>query len=353
MGLSRDVSWPPCFSVSCFLRCCLMHLVTRIMELRFNTTLTAVFNLRRLQAKTKVKTYHQWVSVRRCLCTSQCLENHMLSPTSLSRDNDWRLVEKFTCLGSTLSLLSWMTRWTPDSQNRVQPLANSTRICGIRGISKATKIKVYRAVVLTILLYGCETWTYQQHIKKLNHFHMTCLWKILGITWQKHIPQKQSFNSGFSSQHLHHLDAITTSLGWLCCPHERSLPPKETALQRAVSGQALLRRPEKILQTHWRFPWNLSVSPLIAWNIYCRTEIIGMKLSSMEWNQKKCSNLEKTLQHQPLPPPFLVFTAQDSSAHRLVSLAIYALTDAFLNHKVDQMVLIFLFMNLNKNSRLV
>ena len=51
-------------------------------------------------------------------------------------------------------------------------------------------------------------------------------------------------------------------------------------------------------------------------------------------------NLEKALPHQPLLPPFLVLTAQESSVYRLVSLAICALTDTFLNDKVDQMVLI-------------
>ena len=51
-------------------------------------------------------------------------------------------------------------------------------------------------------------------------------------------------------------------------------------------------------------------------------------------------NVEKALPHQPLLPPFLVLSAQDSSAYRLVSLAICTLTDAFLNHKVDRMVLI-------------
>ena len=57
-----------------------------------------------------------------------------------------------------------------------------------KGISVATKIKVYRVVVLTSLIYGCEMWTtYQWHIKKLNHFHITCLRKIFGVTWQKHI----------------------------------------------------------------------------------------------------------------------------------------------------------------------
>ena len=61
-----------------------------------------------------------------------------------------------------------------------------------RGISEATKIKVYRAVILTTILYGWETWTtYQRHIKKLNHFHVTFLRKILGITLQKHIPNTE------------------------------------------------------------------------------------------------------------------------------------------------------------------
>ena len=61
-------------------------------------------------------------------------------------------------------------------------------------------------------------------------------------------PRHQSFNSGFSSQHLHHLDVIIALLGRSCCPHERSLPPKATDLQQSVSGQVLLRRPERVLQ---------------------------------------------------------------------------------------------------------
>ena len=51
-------------------------------------------------------------------------------------------------------------------------------------------------------------------------------------------------------------------------------------------------------------------------------------------------NLENALPHQLLLAPFLVLTAQNSSAHRLVSFIICAHTDAFLNHKVDQMILI-------------
>ena len=51
---------------------------------------------------------------------------------------------------------------------------------------------MYRAVVLTTLLYGCETWTvYQRHARKLNHFHTTCLRKLLGITWHDKIPDTE------------------------------------------------------------------------------------------------------------------------------------------------------------------
>ena len=57
-----------------------------------------------------------------------------------------------------------------------------------RAITTKTNIKVYRAIVLIILLYGCETWTvYQRHARKLNHFHTTCLRKLLGIKWQDKI----------------------------------------------------------------------------------------------------------------------------------------------------------------------
>ena len=57
-----------------------------------------------------------------------------------------------------------------------------------RGISHRTKVKVYRAVVLTTLLYGCETWTiYERHEKKLHQFHLRCLRCIFNIRGQDKI----------------------------------------------------------------------------------------------------------------------------------------------------------------------
>ena len=60
------------------------------------------------------------------------------------------------------------------------------------GIRLDTKLKVYKAVVLPTLLYACETSTvYQRHAKRLNHFHTSCLRKLLKIKWQDRIPDTE------------------------------------------------------------------------------------------------------------------------------------------------------------------
>ena len=52
-----------------------------------------------------------------------------------------------------------------------------------------TKMRVYRACVLSTLLYSSETWTtYAAQEKRLNSFHLRCLRRILSIRWQDKIP---------------------------------------------------------------------------------------------------------------------------------------------------------------------
>ena len=48
-----------------------------------------------------------------------------------------------------------------------------------------TKVNVYKACVISTLLYGSESWTtYSTQEQKLHAFHLICLRRILGITWQ-------------------------------------------------------------------------------------------------------------------------------------------------------------------------
>ena len=55
-----------------------------------------------------------------------------------------------------------------------------------------TKISIYRACVLSTLLYGSETWTtYSYQERKLNSFHMRCLRRILNISWQDKVTNEK------------------------------------------------------------------------------------------------------------------------------------------------------------------
>ena len=100
-------------------------------------------------------------------------------------------VESFTYLGSTLSHNATIDR---EITNRISKASSSfgrlrKTVWERRGINLATKLKVYQAVVLTTLLYGCETQTvYRKHERQINHFHLGCLRNLLHIRWQDKVP---------------------------------------------------------------------------------------------------------------------------------------------------------------------
>ena len=64
-----------------------------------------------------------------------------------------------------------------------------------------TKSEVYRAICLSTLLYCCETWTlHRRHVKRLEHFDIKCVRKILGVTWQNRVPYVELLSrAGLSS----------------------------------------------------------------------------------------------------------------------------------------------------------
>jgi hypothetical protein len=103
-------------------------------------------------------------------------------------------VDKFTYLGSTLSRA---VNIDAEINNRVAKASAAfgrlrENVWERRGLSRTTKLKVYRAVVLTTLLYACETWTvYSRHAKQLNHFHTSCLRRLLHIRWQDKVPDTE------------------------------------------------------------------------------------------------------------------------------------------------------------------
>lgn len=95
-------------------------------------------------------------------------------------------VDTFTYLGSKLSASNSLDK---EISNRIAKASASygrlnKKIWSNRGLKLETKCAVYRAVVLTALLYGCESWTvYSKHTKALDQFHQRCLRRIMNIRW--------------------------------------------------------------------------------------------------------------------------------------------------------------------------
>ena len=66
------------------------------------------------------------------------------------------------------------------------------RVFNNHGLTIKTKIMVFRAVVLSTLLYACETWTlYRRDIRRLERFQQSKLRGILRIRWQDRITNNE------------------------------------------------------------------------------------------------------------------------------------------------------------------
>ena len=197
-----------------------------------------IFNLIRLQAKTKVQTdvldellfaddmdttaSSEAKKQRAMDQVSQSLDNYDLTkktevvhqpapgkpynePNITTNGQKLKVVDKFTCLGSTLSRAVYI-----DDEVTARTAKASVAFGRLRAnvwerneIKLDTKLKVNKAVVLPILLNACENWTvYQRHAKRLNHFHLSCLRKLLKIEWQDKIPDTEVLKkAGMQSMH--------------------------------------------------------------------------------------------------------------------------------------------------------
>lgn len=185
----------------------------------------SLFNLERLRAKTKVRkvlirellfaddaalTAHTEAALQELIscfaqaCTEFDLMISIKKTNILAQDvssvppisiGDCTLVavEDFIYLGSTisssLSLNSELNSRIGKASAAVARL--SKRVWENPMLTIKTKTQVYQACVLSTLLYGTESWTlYARQERRLNTFHQRCLRRILGISWQDHVPNK-------------------------------------------------------------------------------------------------------------------------------------------------------------------
>ena len=115
-------------------------------------------------------------------------------PHIFVNDEILKATDSFTYLGSTLSREANINVEVNKRLSKANYAFGRLRkkVWDRRGISQETKLKVYMAVVLTVLLYACKSWTvYSHHARKLNHFHTKCLRIILSIKWQDMVPDTE------------------------------------------------------------------------------------------------------------------------------------------------------------------
>ena len=103
-------------------------------------------------------------------------------------------VDTFTYLGSVLNKEGGIT---DDVQRRIG-LASaafgrlSERVFLNKNLRLDTKVKVYKAICLSTLLYSSEGWTlYREHLKMLERYHIQCLQRMLGLRWWHKVPHTE------------------------------------------------------------------------------------------------------------------------------------------------------------------
>ncbi|BHF64279.1 hypothetical protein SprV_0200728100 [Sparganum proliferum] len=115
---------------------------------------------------------------------------HPNAPQISVNGTQLQVVESFPCLGSTLSL---NTKIDDEVANRTPKASQAfgrlqSTVWNRHGLQLSTKLRMYNAVFLPTLLYGAETWTvYTKQARRLNHFHLSYLRRILRVNWQDRI----------------------------------------------------------------------------------------------------------------------------------------------------------------------
>lgn len=123
---------------------------------------------------------------------TQVMGQDVDSPPAISiNGHKLDVVHDFVYLGSTISdtltLDIEINRRIGKAATTLSRLTK--RAWNNKKLTENTKIQIYRACVVSTLLYGSESWTLRAaQERKLNAFHMRCLRRILNITWQDKVP---------------------------------------------------------------------------------------------------------------------------------------------------------------------
>jgi len=90
-------------------------------------------------------------------------------------------VEEFKYLGTTLTNQNYIAEEIKSRLRSGNACYHSVQnFLSSRLLSKNLKLKIYRTIILPVVLYGCETWSTLREERKLRVFENMVLWRIFG-----------------------------------------------------------------------------------------------------------------------------------------------------------------------------
>ncbi len=162
-----------------------------------------------------------------------------------------------------------------------------------------TTMKVYQASVLSTLLYSSETWTmYTWQERRLNSFHLRCLRRVLGITWQDRVPNTEVLAQAKTFS-IHAL-LSQRRLRWLghVCRMQDGRIPKDIMYGELASGTRPTGRPalrykdvcKRDLKARSLNPADLEAATAdrVSWRLAVRTSIkLSKRKREDQWEEKR------------------------------------------------------------------
>ena len=174
------------------------------------------------------------------------------APSISIGDCTFYVVEYFTYLGSSISSnfsldteLNMRIGKASAAMTRLTKRVWENTVLNIK-----TKTQVYQACVRSTLLYGSESWTlYTRQERRLNTFHLRCLRRILGISWQDHILNTEVLvRAGSLSMYALLTKRRLRWLGHVTRMHNGRLP-KDILYGELATGSRPTGRPQDLLPT--------------------------------------------------------------------------------------------------------
>ena len=158
-------------------------------------------------------------------------------------------VDKFKYLGATLTKDgSSIQEIRIRIASATSAMTRLSKIWQSSNISFKTKYRLFRSLVISIFLYGCETWTVlKESEKRIQSFENKCHRKLLGISWRErktneHVQEKMKSLVGQQEPLL--ATVKRRKLQWFGHISRHNSLAK-TIMQGTLAGQRTRGRPRK------------------------------------------------------------------------------------------------------------